>query len=97
MHFGNLVLDLTRREVTLNNKVLALKPKEYDLLLYLARHRGQALSRDLILEEVWGWNYRGGSRTVDVHVRWLRAKIELDPAKPARIVTVRSAGYRFEG
>ena len=97
LHFGNLTLDLTRREVTLNNKVLALKPKEYDLLLYLARHRGQALSRELILEEVWDWNYRGGSRTVDVHVRWLRAKIELDPAKPRRIVTIRSAGYRFEG
>ena len=97
LHFGNLTLDLTRREVTLNNTVLALKPKEYDLLLYLARHRGQVLSRELILEEVWDWNYRGGSRTVDVHVRWLRAKIELDPAKPRRIVTVRSAGYRFEG
>lgn len=97
LHFGNLVLDLTRREVTLENKVMALKPKEYDLLLYLAQHRGQVLSRELILEEVWGWNYRGGSRTVDVHVRWLRAKIEIDPARPVRIVTVRSAGYRFEG
>jgi DNA-binding response OmpR family regulator len=97
LRFGNLALDLTRREVTLSDQVLALKPKEFELLLYLARHRGQALSRELILEEVWGWNYRGGSRTVDVHVRWLRAKLELDPDNPTRIVTVRSVGYRFEG
>jgi len=95
--FGNLVLDLSRREVSLNDKALALKPKEFDLLLYFARHRGQALSREQILEEVWGWNYAGGSRTVDVHVRWLRSKIELDPTQPSRIVTVRGAGYRFEG
>jgi DNA-binding response OmpR family regulator len=97
LRFDNLILDLTRREVSCNDKVLTLKPKEYDLLLYFARHKGQALSRDKILEEVWGWNYTGGSRTVDVHVRWLRAKIELDPTQPARIVTVRGAGYRFEG
>jgi two-component system, OmpR family, response regulator len=55
------------------------------------------LSRELILERVWGWDYDGGSRTVDVHVRWLREKIEADPANPARIVTVRGIGYRFEG
>jgi DNA-binding response OmpR family regulator len=97
MRFGNLKLDLARREVSVDDKVLALKPKEFDLLLYFARHRGQALSREQILEEVWGWNYAGGSRTVDVHVRWLRAKIELEPTQPSRIVTVRGAGYRFEG
>jgi DNA-binding response OmpR family regulator len=56
-----------------------------------------ALSRDLILERVWGWEYGGGTRTVDVHVRWLREKIELDPTQPTRLVTVRGAGYRFEG
>jgi DNA-binding response OmpR family regulator len=97
LRFDNLVVDLSRREAVYNDKVLALKPKEYDLLVYFARHKGQALSRDKILEEVWGWNYAGGSRTVDVHVRWLRAKIEVDPTQPARIVTVRGAGYRFEG
>jgi DNA-binding response OmpR family regulator len=97
LRFDNLVVDLSRREAAYNDKVLALKPKEYDLLVYFARHKGQALSRDKILEEVWGWNYAGGSRTVDVHVRWLRAKIEVDPTQPARIVTVRGAGYRFEG
>lgn len=95
--FTNLIIDDNRREVLLNQQPLRLKPKEYDLLLFLARHRGIALSRDLILERVWGWEYDGNSRTVDVHVRWLREKIEADPANPTRIVTVRSIGYRFEG
>ncbi len=97
LHFGNLTLDLTRREVQLDQQTLSLKPKEYELLLFLARHRGQALSRDLILERVWGWDFSGGSRSVDVHVRWLREKIEKVPAEPTRIVTVRGIGYRFEG
>ena len=95
--FDNLVVDLTRREVRLNKGVLQLKPKEYELLLFLAQHRGQVLSREFILERVWGWDYIGDSRTVDVHVRWLREKIETEPAHPNRIVTVRGAGYRFEG
>jgi DNA-binding response OmpR family regulator len=95
--FGDLAIDLTRREVTRQGEVLHLKPKEYDLLVFLARNRGIVLSRDLILERVWGWDYDGGSRTVDVHVRWLREKVEPDPANPTRIVTVRSIGYRFEG
>lgn len=97
LSIGNLTLDLTRREVLLDGQPMALKPKEFDLLLFLARHRGQVLSRELILERVWGWEFSGGSRTVDVHIRWLREKIEEDPAEPTRIVTVRSAGYRFEG
>lgn len=95
--YGNLTLDLTRREVLIDEKPIALKPKEFDLLLFLARHRSQVLSREMILERVWGWEFTGGSRTVDVHVRWLREKIEIDPAQPKRIVTVRGAGYRFEG
>ena len=93
----NITINLTRLEVTLDGKVLALKPKEYELLLYLARHRGQVMSRDNILERVWGWDFGGGSRTVDVHIRWLREKIEKDPAKPTRIITIRGVGYRFEG
>lgn len=97
LRFGNLTLDLTRREVLLDGEPLTVKPKEFELLLFLARHHGQVLSRDLILERVWGWEFSGGSRTVDVHVRWLREKIEPDPAQPVRIVTVRGAGYRFEG
>jgi DNA-binding response OmpR family regulator len=95
--FEDLTIDLDRHEILLGEEPLRLKPKEYDLLLFLARHRGIALSRDLILERVWGWDYGGGSRTVDVHVRWLREKIESDPASPERIVTVRGVGYCFEG
>ena len=95
--FGDLVIDLARHEVLRQGEPLRLKPKEYDLLVFLARNKGIVLSRDLILERVWGWDYNGGSRTVDVHVRWLREKIEPDPANPTRIVTVRTVGYRFEG
>jgi DNA-binding response OmpR family regulator len=95
--FDNLILNLTRREVILNNKPLQLKPQEYELLIFFGEHKGQMLSREFILERVWGWDYVGDSRTVDVHVRWLRQKIERDPAKPVRIVTVRGGGYRFEG
>lgn len=97
LQFGNLELDLTRREVLLEKKPLALKPKEYDLLLFLASHRGQALSREFLLDQVWGWQFSGGTRTVDVHVHWLRERIETDPAQPIRIITVRGSGYRFEG
>ena len=95
--FGDLTMDLTRHEVLHQGKPLHLKPKEYELLVFLARNRNAVLSRDLILERVWGWDYAGGSRTVDVHVRWLREKVEADPANPTRIVTVRGVGYRFEG
>ncbi len=94
--FGNLSIDPARHEARLGGKPLALKPKEYELLLYLARHRGQVLSRDAILENVWGWDFSGGSRTVDVHIRWLRSKVEPEPDRPRRIVTVRGAGYMFE-
>jgi DNA-binding response OmpR family regulator len=95
--FGNLTIDLTRQETLLEGQPLALKPQEYTLLLFLARHRGQALSRQRLLEQVWGWEYGVNTRTVDVHVRWLRQKIEPDPALPTRIITVRGSGYRFEG
>ena len=95
--FGDLTIDLARHEVLRNGIPLDLKPKAYDLLVFLACHQGIVLSRDLILERVWGWDFGGGSRTVDVHIRWLREKIEPDPAHPVRIVTVRGVGYRFEG
>lgn len=95
--FRNLVLNKTRREVMLDNTPLPLKPQEYELLLFFAEHKGQMLSREFILERVWGWDFIGDSRTVDVHVRWLRQKIEQDSSNPNRIVTVRGGGYRFEG
>ena len=97
MSFNDLVINITRREVTLHNTPLQLKPKEYELLEFFAAHKGQMLSREFILERVWGWDFIGDSRTVDVHVRWLRQKVEGDPGNPRRIVTVRGGGYRFEG
>jgi DNA-binding response OmpR family regulator len=95
--FEDLAIDVSRHEVRKAGEVLALKPKEFELLLFFAQHRGQVLSREFMLERVWGWEYIGDSRTVDVHIRWLREKIEEDPAQPKRIITVRGAGYRFEG
>jgi DNA-binding response OmpR family regulator len=97
LEFANLRIDLSRREALIDGSPIALKPKEFDLLVFLAQHRRQALSRQFLLERVWGWDFVGGTRTVDVHVHWLREKIEPDPAHPSRIVTVRGSGYRFEG
>ncbi len=94
---GDLVICPMRHTATLRGRELHLKPKEFDLLLFFARNRGVALSRDRILQQVWGWDYDGETRTVDVHVRGLREKIENDPRHPVRLVTVRGVGYRFEG
>jgi len=95
--FENLTINQNRREVKISGEVVDFKPKEFELLLYFAENKGLVLSREQILEKVWGWDYFGDSRTVDVHVRWLREKIEEEPASPKRICTVRSAGYRFDG
>jgi DNA-binding response OmpR family regulator len=97
LSFKDLVINLTRREVTRDGAPLALRPQEYELLVFFAKHKGQMLSREFILERVWGWDFIGDSRTVDVHVRWLRQKIETNASEPKRIVTVRGGGYRFEG
>ncbi len=94
---GNLQLDLTARRAYLGENELKLSHKEFDLLAALVRNRGAVLSRDLLVEQVWGYDRVGDDRTVDVHVRWLREKIEADPSTPQRIVTVRGVGYRFEG
>jgi two-component system OmpR family response regulator len=94
---GDLEIDLASHCVSLGGSVLDLSPKEFELLAFLARHRGRVFSRDSLLEKVWGYDYQGDTRTVDVHIRWLREKIEDDPAKPRRILTVRSVGYKFEG
>jgi DNA-binding response OmpR family regulator len=95
--FGNLSINQLQREVFLDNQPLALKPKEYELLLCFAQHHGKMLSREFVLECVWGLGYAGDSRTVDVHISWLRQKIGDVAANPERIVTVRGGGYRFEG
>lgn len=97
MTFGNLEIDQARREVRVDGEPQRLKPKEYELLVFLARNSGIALSRDLILDRVWGWEHDGSSRTVDVHIRWLREKIEEEPSEARRIITVRGIGYRFDG
>ncbi len=94
---GDLVIDLGRHEARLGEKVLPLKPKEFDLLAFLMQNKGQVFSRDHLLEKVWGYDFAGDTRTVDVHIRWLRQHIEADPASPRRLVTVPRVGYRFEG
>ena len=76
---------------------MRLKPKEYELLLFFVQHPSRVFSREQILDEVWGYDFYGGPRTVDVHVRWLRQKIEDDAAVPERLKTVRGSGYLFEG
>jgi len=95
--FGNISLDDERHVVLMNDQPLDLKPKEYSLLRFFMENPGKVFSRDQLLREIWGWDFTGESRTVDVHVRWLRQKIESDAARPSRIVTIRGAGYRFEG
>jgi DNA-binding response OmpR family regulator len=93
----DLAVDLVGRKAYKGNAELNLSHKEFDLLAELMRNEGLVLSRDLLLTKVWGYDYIGESRTVDVHIRWLREKIEDNPSKPKRITTVRSVGYRFEG
>ncbi len=94
---NDLRLNLTGRRVFKNGQEVRLSNKEFDLLAELMRNRSAVLSRDLILTKVWGYDYFVDKRTVDVHIRWLREKLEDDPSKPRRIVTVRGVGYRFEG
>jgi two-component system alkaline phosphatase synthesis response regulator PhoP len=92
---GGIELRADAHEVTRDGEPVALRPKEFELLEYLMRHPGHALSRDTILERVWGYEFGGGTRTVDVHIRWLREKLEHDPSNPERLRTVRGVGYKF--
>jgi two-component system OmpR family response regulator len=92
----DLEIDLARHEVTLAGSPISLRPKEFDLLAFLVKNKGFAFSREQLLEKVWGYDYAGDTNTVDVHIYWLRSKIETDPANPSRILTVRGVGYRFE-
>lgn len=94
---GDLVVDLAARRVTLAGVPLALKPREFDLLAYFLRHPDTVLTRDRLLHQVWGYEFAGDTRTVDVHVRWLRSKIDRGSAQPSRIQTVRGVGYAFSG
>ena len=96
IHAGDLVVDLTAHTAVLGDRTLELKPREFELLALLMSNRGRAFTRDQLLQRLWGQDYVGDSRTVDVHVRWLREKIESEPGKPKRIITIRGVGYRFE-
>jgi DNA-binding response OmpR family regulator len=93
--FGDWTLDTAARSLANGDRSVGLRPKEFDLLTFFARNRGRAFSRDQLLKAVWGFDYPGESRTVDVHVRWLREKIEPSPGEPRFIFTVRGLGYRF--
>ena len=94
---GNLEVDIAGHRVRLNGREMDLRPREFRLLTLFMQRIGRALTRDQVLETLWSQDYIGDARTVDVHVRWLREKIEVDPGRPTRIVTVRGVGYRFEG
>jgi two-component system OmpR family response regulator len=97
LQVGDLTIDQVRHRVAIGEAVVSLKPKEFDLLVFLARNKGRVFSREHLLERVWGYDYFGDTRTVDVHIRWLREKIEPDPSRPRRLITVRGTGYKIEG
>ncbi len=91
----DMEIDFGRHRVTRGESIIDLSPKEFDLLSFLIQHRGQVITRDQLLEHIWHYDYAGDSRTIDVHIRWLRQKLEVDPTKPAYIITVRGVGYKF--
>jgi two-component system alkaline phosphatase synthesis response regulator PhoP len=97
IHADALDIDTRGRRVQRHGREVALKPKEFDLLALLAEHAGRVFTREQILERAWGYDFFGGARTVDVHMRWLREKIEDDPARPVYLLTVRGIGYKFAG
>jgi DNA-binding response OmpR family regulator len=92
---GDLVIDPAARTVSRARQPVEMKPKEFDLLAFLAAHPGQVFSRDVLLDRVWGYDYVGSTRTVDVHISWLRSKLETDPSSPQILQTVHGVGYRF--
>jgi two-component system, OmpR family, alkaline phosphatase synthesis response regulator PhoP len=95
--FGDVAIDFRRAEVTKGAEMLELSAREFKLLRYFVEHRGAALSRDELLNEVWGYNAMPSTRTVDVHVAWLRQKVEDNPKHPEHILTVHGLGYKFVG
>ncbi len=97
MTIGNIKIDIARHQVTKGGTTVELTPKEFDLLAFLAGNKGFVFSRDQLLEKVWGYEFAGDTRTVDVHIRWLRQKIEDNPEAPVHLITVRGTGYKLEG
>ncbi|MCH2522376.1 MAG: response regulator transcription factor [Dehalococcoidia bacterium] len=94
--YDDIEIDIDGRRVLRNGNLIHLKPKEFEILVYLSSNQGMAISRDTLLDKIWGIDYFGDKRTVDVHLRWLRKKIELDSQKPKHLITVRNVGYRFD-
>jgi two-component system alkaline phosphatase synthesis response regulator PhoP len=95
--FGDVAIDFRRAEVTKAGRRVDLSAREFKLLRYFVEHRGAALSRDELLNEVWGYNSMPSTRTVDVHVAWLRQKLETNPRHPEHLLTVHGLGYKFAG
>lgn len=95
MVLGPIKMDLRQHKVLVNEQEIELTPKEFDLLHLLMSHPGRAFSREYLLENLWGYEFFGDTRTVDVHVRRLRQKIEENPAQPYWLETVRGVGYRI--
>jgi two-component system response regulator RegX3 len=96
LEIGDVRLDVGRHEVTIRGDAVALPLKEFELLELLLANAGRVLTRDVLIDRIWGPNYYGDTKTLDVHVKRLRSKVELDPGHPERIVTVRGVGYRYE-
>jgi len=97
IHLGDIRIDPSRHRVDRGGEVLDLTPKEFDLLIFLAKNRNLVFNREQLLQKVWGYEYAGDTRTVDVHIRWLRQKIEAEPHNPRILITVRGTGYKLEG
>ena len=93
---GDVVVDVSRHEVLVRGDLVALPLKEFELLELLLLNAGRVLTRDVLIDRIWGPNYFGDTKTLDVHIKRLRAKVEDDPSVPVRIVTVRGVGYRYE-
>jgi DNA-binding response OmpR family regulator len=92
---GDIAIDRSRQRLVVRGEVVALAPKEFRLLHLLMENRGRIVTRQMLLEKVWGYDFEGEHQTISVHVRWLREKIEIDPNNPRHIITVRSRGYMF--
>ncbi len=96
LEVGDVTLDPSRHEVVIRGDDVSLPLKEFELLHLLLENAGRVLSRDLLIDRIWGHDYVGDTKTLDVHVKRLRAKVEADPANPSRIVTIRGLGYKYE-
>ena len=97
MTLGEITLDPSRQRLVVRGEEVALAPKEFSLLRLLMENHGRVVTRQTLLDKVWGYDFDGEHQTISVHVRWLREKIEVDSRNPRHIVTVRSRGYMFRG